>query len=307
MASSSVNAFSPITLFESTLTNATMLTETMSQTELLTAHQISSRLQNGIVEALHKLSEGLAREVECQRAAAETAQAHLQESQARVQVAEARAALGGSVYKAPARLAPGVKFESGSGAVLRKFVSEPAFNCADATGGSGFSVKCEAESDEDCVLLDESSSQSVMQLYGGEAGNGAPARKRPAMSGQFQHEASFIEMDPKVALRTAYRQIVGNGPPLFDVTKSLTEGLNRSVAESVIDRAKQLCPNLLLSDDQWQNSVLPAACLWQQQQQQDVGGPQSGAAAAATDDHFLAEARRKGKLRKRRTRSKLYV
>ena len=167
MASSSASAFSPLTLFESTLTNATMLTETMSQTELLTAHQISARLQNGIVEALHKLSENLTREVESQRAAAEVARAHLADAQAKVQAAEARHKKnsGGDELTLS-----GVKLES---TVLRKYVSEPTTSTLD------FSVKTEMGSDDDdCVLLDCPNSAN-----GSASGNGLPPRKRRALGG----------------------------------------------------------------------------------------------------------------------------
>ena len=194
MTSLNVNAFSPITLFESTITNATMLTETMSQGELLTAHHISTRLQSCIVGALHKLSENLAREVECQRAAAETAQVRLADAQAQVHSAEARLAStpsSTSVSRLYQSSAPssgltsfGVKLDN---SVLRRYSSEPSSN-----NTSDLKVKTEVDTGEDCILLDDLAPVDTSLSV-----DGPPLCKRRTMN--FHGNTSKINSSQSVA------------------------------------------------------------------------------------------------------------
>ncbi|PAA80363.1 hypothetical protein BOX15_Mlig028241g1 [Macrostomum lignano] len=255
-------AFSPLTLFECTITNAQMLIDSMADRDLMQALKIAGGLHTHIVGVIEPRYDRV-----CQRS---------DEHEACCQAAAAAATSATLTPSKSAGAANSASFgANGSGADLKSAVAAAAAAAglkSESTGSvAAGGVKSELldpdafpeEDEEDCLILEEDCSFPAAAAAMSPSASSSASRKRhrplsPSSSLQMPGGASAgfpgsaqQLAECKNALRMAYKNIKGNGPHLFDFALSFHDPSNQRVSEQIIATARQQLSHLRLPNDVW--------------------------------------------------------
>ncbi|PAA91937.1 hypothetical protein BOX15_Mlig012439g1 [Macrostomum lignano] len=217
-------AFSPLTLFECTITNATMLIDSMAARDLMVAFKIVTQLNSHLVEAMEPQFVRIA----------DTADAH---ARCPPPPPPPTANIGSS--------------GSRGGNSAMKMQQQPSSSGAVADFMSAGSLKREYNSDDDCQILDDDASGSMFgsfDIVGAPGGSGAafgasagsPAKIARTSGGDLS-DTGELSAEWKGILRKAYRQLKDEtGSNVFDFSLPYSAPVNMEAAKKVIDKALQI-------------------------------------------------------------------
>ncbi|PAA90079.1 hypothetical protein BOX15_Mlig001175g1 [Macrostomum lignano] len=270
------NNFSPLTLFECTITNAQMLIESMADRELLHALRIASGLHTHIVGVI---------EPRCERAFARS-EAHGACLLSGAAAAATTSSAASSPLPSSVAAAGTVSQATANGASTRP---KTEFDAAQSAGGRSISLFGSGSVKEEQLLIEDEDSIDdclIMEEDGSLAGSAAafapppgvaaasaavaasPSRKRTrqetaaagtsqelSVAGAAALPVTGVNSECRSALRNSYRELKGNGPHLFNFSMPFTDSVNQRVAEQVMSHAQRQLPLPGIPQDVWWNEL----------------------------------------------------
>uniref|UniRef100_A0A1I8H780 Exocyst subunit Exo70 family protein n=1 Tax=Macrostomum lignano TaxID=282301 RepID=A0A1I8H780_9PLAT len=236
--------FSPLTLFESTITNAQMLVESMAERELFSALRIIGGLHSHVVQVMEPRYGRL-----CERSD------HL---------AELEAAGLDQSHGSAAEAAEATSSSSAAAASSRRFAKEEKL-----LGDTDTEQQCtsleppeileedadDEDEDDDCVITDYFDDSSFgASGIGAFGGVGPSPAKMPRLGGVGGGAGdSSMPAECKTIMRRAYKALKGNGPHLFDFSLPFSSEHNQRVATRVTAKAKEMAQGKGWPEDIWLN------------------------------------------------------
>uniref|UniRef100_A0A1I8HT77 Exocyst complex component Sec8 n=1 Tax=Macrostomum lignano TaxID=282301 RepID=A0A1I8HT77_9PLAT len=234
--------FSPLTLFESTITNAQMLVESMAERELFSALRIIGGLHSHVVQVMEPRYGRL-----CERSD------HL---------AELEAAGLDQSHGSAAEAAEATSSSSAAAASSRRFAKEEKL-----LGDTDTEQQCtsleppeileedadDEDEDDDCVITDYFDDSSFgASGIGAFGGVGPSPAKMPRLGGVGGGAGdSSMPAECKTIMRRAYKALKGNGPHLFDFSLPFSSEHNQRVATRVTAKAKEMAQGKGWPEDIW--------------------------------------------------------
>ncbi|PAA83431.1 hypothetical protein BOX15_Mlig033261g1, partial [Macrostomum lignano] len=268
---SSGGSFSPLTLFECTMTNAGMLVDSMPVRDLVSALRIIGTLHThvvnimdpGVASVCDLADQFNSHRIKCPAAAAETAATSAAAAGEAEQSPTANSSLDGG-GNAKKRL----KLDDNSMASsLNDQNSTDNNQTLNNTASAAANVKSEsvAESDDDCCILDDGGlgligsdfytsmqqqQQQQHQPRNPQISSAASASAAPPYGGPVQDSAAM-----KQILRNTYKAMRAGGPHLYDFNRPWNDPLNQSVTERIVSQIVATTPDISVSPDDWRSGI----------------------------------------------------
>ncbi|PAA80364.1 hypothetical protein BOX15_Mlig032950g2, partial [Macrostomum lignano] len=267
--------FSPLTLFESTITNAQMLVESMAERELFSALRIIGGLHSHVVQVMEPRYGRL-----CERSdhlaeleAAGLDQSHGSAAEAAEATSSSSAAAASSRrFAKEEKLLGDTDTEQQCTSVLRSALGTIKMENFDAAGASALPSAANAnfgeqleppeileedaddeDEDDDCVITDYFDDSSFgASGIGAFGGVGPSPAKMPRLGGVGGGAGdSSMPAECKTIMRRAYKALKGNGPHLFDFSLPFSSEHNQRVATRVTAKAKEMAQGKGWPEDIW--------------------------------------------------------
>ncbi|PAA64749.1 hypothetical protein BOX15_Mlig003628g1, partial [Macrostomum lignano] len=262
------NSFSPLTLFESTITNAQMLVESMAERELFSALKIIGNLHTHVVHSMEPRycrafdrSDRLA-ELEAAGLVASVSgeQQHQQQQpppsqhQQLHRESTAASSLSGGANASTKEEKASVLGDMGASSVLGAALG--------AIKVEGDDYEADEEEEDDCIITEELNDDSlsagfpyakIPRLDLSADYSGAGVSGFGSSGGGGGGSGGDVPPECKTIMRRAYKMLKGNGPHLFDFSMPFSAEPNQQVAAMVMAKAKEMAEGKGWPDDVWQS------------------------------------------------------